>query len=104
MPQKVRCDDMKEVLTQLWLFGRQAPVGRSQGFTGGANPFLDPPRYIPPGGEDAPDLELRVREALYVLDVGLVRHRASAILDTGEQIQSCPIALLTPPTSLLASP
>jgi len=62
---------------------RQAPVGRSQGFTGGANPFLDPPRYIPPGGEDAPDLELRVREALYVLDVGLVRHRASAILDTG---------------------
>lgn len=53
----------------------------------GGNPFMDPPRYLPAGGEDAPDLQLRTREIAEVADLGLAWHRAQAVLDTGTLIQ-----------------
>uniref|UniRef100_A0A7S1XB68 Peptidase A2 domain-containing protein n=1 Tax=Tetraselmis chuii TaxID=63592 RepID=A0A7S1XB68_9CHLO len=72
------------MLSSIWSVGRlvgQPSAGR--GFTGGSNPFLDPPRYIPPGGEAAADLSLRVHETLHVYDAALIPHTASAVLDTG---------------------
>lgn len=48
---------------------------------------MDPPRYLPAGGEDAPDLQLRTREIAEVADLGLAWHRAQAVLDTGKLIQ-----------------
>ena len=53
------------------------------------NPFMDPPRYIPPGGEAAQvDLRLHTNETAEVADVGGSWHHARAILDTGERTQS----------------
>ena len=48
---------------------------------------MDPPRYIPPGGESAQDLNLSVRETARVADAGMGWREASALLDTGE---NCP--------------
>ena len=60
------------------------------------NPFMDPPRYIPPGGEAAQvDLNLRTNEIAEVTDIGGTWHQARAILDTGARSHAgCP----APPT------
>lgn len=50
---------------------------------GGDNPFWCPSRYVPVGGENQPDLRLQTNESALVLDSGLVGHRATAVLDTG---------------------
>ncbi len=47
---------------------------------------MDPPRYIPPGGEAAQvDLSLHTDEFAEVTDIGGTWHRAKAVLDTGAQ-------------------
>ena len=47
---------------------------------------MDPPRYMPPGGEAAQaDLSLHTNEVAEVTDLGGIWHHARAVLDTGEQ-------------------
>ena len=52
------------------------------------NPFMDPPRYMPPGGEAAQvDLSLRTNEVAEVTDLGGTWHQVRAVLDTGARTQ-----------------
>lgn len=59
--------------------------GGGGGFSG--NPFLDPPRYMPPsprsGGVSAADLRLSTDEIAEVRDVGMEWYPCQACLDTG---------------------
>lgn len=50
---------------------------------GSDNPFWSPARYVPLGGDNQPDLRLQTHEVVQVFDSGLVGHRGSAVLDTG---------------------
>lgn len=65
--------------------GGWVSAGRGGG-TGGGNPFLDPPRYIPPSpsaGSSAMDMRLSTDEIAEVRDVGMSWYPCSACLDTG---------------------
>lgn len=70
--------------------GSSAPDGgagssaASSSDAGPSNPFWQPARYMPQGGEMQQDMTLRTHMMVSVLDAGLQPHPCRACLDTGK--------------------